>query len=116
MPDGAKRTVAAVQYAMRAAEPYRLTQEDVLFLTWVHRRPDAEELDENELAALRDEFFSRSRACLRASPLPKRYGFGLLFDDEGRIALCPMESAEYRRIVAGGAGYTVVKAMRTSRR
>ncbi|MFO7253008.1 MAG: DUF6157 family protein [Actinomycetes bacterium] len=116
VPDGAKRTVAAVQYAMLAAEPYRLTQEDVLFLTWVHRRPDAEELDENELAALRDEFFSRSRACLRASPLPKRYGFGLLFDDEGRIALCPMESAEYRRIVAGGAGYTVVKAMRTSRR
>jgi len=116
VPDGAKRTVAAVQYAMLAAEPYRLTQEDVLFLTWVHRRPDAEELDENELAALRDEFFSRSRACLRASPLPKRYGFGLLFDDEGRIALCPMESAEYRRIVAGGAGYTVVKAMRPSRR
>lgn len=116
VPDGAKRTVAAVQYAMRAAEPYRLTQEDVLFLTWVRRRPDFGELGENELAALRDEFFSKSRACLRASPLPKRYGFGLLFDGEGRIALCPMESEEYRRIVAGGEGYTVVKAMRTSRR
>ncbi len=116
VPSGEKKTVAALQYEMLAAEPYRLTQEDVLFLTWVRRRPGFGELGENELAALRDEFFSRSRACLRASPLPKRYGFGLLFDGEGRIALCPMESEEYRRIVAGGEGYTVVKAMRTSRR
>lgn len=116
VPRGERRTVAAVQYEMLAAEPYRLTQEDVLFLTWLRRRPDAGDLAGDEVAALREEFFSRSRACLRASPLPKRYGFGLLFDGDGRVALCPMESEEYRRIVAGGAGYTVVKAMRTSRR
>lgn len=113
---GGRRTVAVVQYEMLAAEPYRLTQEDVLFLTWLRRRPEGGEPDENEAARLRDAFFARSRACLRASPLPKRYGFGLLFDAEGRIALCPVESAEYRRIVDGGEGYTVVKAMRTSRR
>lgn len=113
---GGRRTVAVLQYEMLAGRPYRLTQEDVLFLSWLRRHPEAEGLDEDGVAALRDSFFARSQACLRASPLPKRYGFGLLFDGGGRIALCPMESEEYRRIVEGGEGYRVLKAMRTSRR
>jgi hypothetical protein len=113
---GGKATVATVQYELLAERPYRMTQEDVLFLSWLRRRPEAGRLAEDEVAALREEFFSRSQACLRASPLPKKYGFGLLFDGDGRVALCPMESAEYRRIVEGGEGYKVVKAMRSSRR
>ncbi|MEV5410079.1 DUF6157 family protein [Thermopolyspora sp. NPDC052614] len=113
---GGRKTVAVLQYEMLDGRPYRLTQEDVQFLSWVRRRPDADDLREDELAALREEFFSKSQACLRASPLPKKYGFGLLFDGGGRVALCPVESEEYRRIVRGGAGYEVVKAMRSSRR
>jgi hypothetical protein len=90
---GGKATVATVQYELLAERPYRMTQEDVLFLSWLRRRPEAGRLAEDEVAALREEFFSRSQACLR-----------------------PMESAEYRRIVEGGEGYKVVKAMRSSRR
>jgi hypothetical protein len=101
---------------MLEEQPYRLTQADVQFLSWLRRRPGSDGLGEDELAALRDGFFARSQACLRASPLPKKYGFGLLFDGAGRIALCPVESEEYRRIVAGDDGYKVLKAMRTSRR
>ncbi|MFC6082896.1 DUF6157 family protein [Sphaerisporangium aureirubrum] len=107
-------TIAMVQYAMLSAGPGALTQEDVLFETWLRRQEP--EPAAGERPRLRHEFFSRSQACLRASPLPKRHGWGLLFDGEGRVRLCPVESEEYRRIVAGEVpGVTVVKAMRTRR-
>jgi hypothetical protein len=107
-----KPTVATLQYAMIAREPHALTQEDVLFESWHARQsPDLTA----DVAALRQAFFARSQACLRASPLPKQYGFGLLFDRAGRVALCPMESAEYKRLVAGEGEVKVLKAMRTSR-
>ncbi len=70
---------------------------------------------EAERAALRAHFFAKSQACLRASPLPKSYGWGLHFDGEGRVALCPMESEAYRRLVAGADGVKVLKAMRSRR-
>jgi hypothetical protein len=109
-----RQTIAMVQYAMLSAGPGVLTQEDVLFQTWLRRQEPAPAVDTHP--ALRAEFFSRSQACLRASPLPKRHGFGLLFDGDGRVRLCPMESGEYRRIVAGEVpAVTVLKAMRTRR-
>lgn len=64
---------------------------------------------------LRGEFFAKPQACLRTSPLPKKYGFGLRFDCEGRVTLCPVESEEYGRLPAGAEGVTVLKAMRSSR-
>lgn len=114
VPRGGKPTVAAVQYAMLAGDPAGLTQEDVLFETWLRRQdPQPAPAD---VPALRHAFFARSQACLRASPLPKRHGWGLLFDGEGRVRLCPMESEEYRRIVSGDVpGVAVLKAMRTRR-
>ncbi|MEI7025361.1 DUF6157 family protein [Paenibacillus sp. y28] len=33
------------------------------------------------------EFFSKPKACLRTSPLVKKYGWGLGFDAAGKIAL-----------------------------
>lgn len=113
---GQKRTVAAIQYAMLADAPYRHTQEDLLFGTYAAQQGlSAAELDERG-AALRADYFAIARACLRASPLPKRYGWGLHFDDAGRIALYPVDSVEYRAFVAGEAGdLKVMKAMRSRR-
>ncbi|GII80064.1 hypothetical protein Sru01_50460 [Sphaerisporangium rufum] len=108
-----KRTVAGLQYEMLADAPHTLTQEDVLFESWL-RRQDPPPAGPDEVARLRHEFFARSQACLRASPLPKRHGFGLLFDSAGRIALCPMESARYQELLAGDE-VTVLKAMRSRR-
>ncbi|MFI6713053.1 DUF6157 family protein [Nonomuraea sp. NPDC050478] len=116
LPRGGEPTVASVQYELLAADPGALTQEDVLFESWLRRQDDPEP-PQDVRAELRDRFFSRSQACLRASPLPKKHGWGLLFDGTGRITLCPMESDEYQRIVAGEvAGVRVLKAMRTRRR
>ncbi|MGN9836558.1 DUF6157 family protein [Nonomuraea sp. H19] len=85
---GGKKTVAVVQYELIAADPGGLTQEDVLFESWLIRndRPSSER------ARLRAQFFAKPQACLRASPLPKKYGWGLLCDEAGRVRLCPMES------------------------
>lgn len=109
-----------MQYELLSAHPYRFTQDDVLFETWFRRRPGVVpmpgELAEDERAVLREEFFARPQACLRASPLPKKYGFGLHFDADGRAALCPVESEEYARLSARPAGVKVVEAMRSARR
>ena len=111
-----KKTAAVLQYEMLAGNPFGLTQEDVLFESWLAREASAEGLSEEERGLLRDAFFAKPQACLRSSPLPKKYGWGLLFDAEGRVALCPMESEEYQRLAAGGAGgVRVLKALRSSR-
>lgn len=113
---GGKPTVASLQYELLADKPHALTQEDILFQTWLQRQDAAAKYCAAELQQLRSEFFAKPQACLRASPLPKRYGWGVLFDKDGKAALCPMESAEYKRLAAGGeAGLMLVKAMRSQR-
>lgn len=110
---GDKKTVAVLQYEMLAGSPYQCTQEDVLFNSWLERQ-DLGDPSADEVGRLRDEFFSKDQACLRASPLPKKFGWGLSFDDKGGVALCPMESEEYRQRVEGG-DVKVMKAMRFKR-
>jgi hypothetical protein len=113
---GAKKTVAVLQYEMIGQAPYRFTQEDVLFETWVRQQELVGAKPTGSRDELRRQFFATPRACLRASPLPKRYGWGLHFDDEGRVALCPIESEEYRRLRSGElAGLEVLKAFRSSK-
>ena len=115
-PRGGKPTVAVLQYDMLTQRPGRLPQPDVLFGSWLARQehPDVPRAEEE---ALRAAFFAKSQACLRASPLPKKYGWGLLFDHEGRVTLCPMESERYVRILDGAEpAITIRKAMRSSRR
>ena len=67
-----------------------------------------------ELAGRRAEFFSKGQACLRASPLPKSYGWGIHFDAESRVAIYPRCSAEYDRLRADSS-LKQLKAMRSSR-
>jgi len=113
---GGRKTVAVLQYELIAGAPFRLTQEDVLFESWLARQDAPGELSGEERGRLRREFFARPRACLRSSPLPKTYGWGLLFDEPGRVGLCPMESEEYRRLAAGeDPEVKVLKAFRSRR-
>ncbi len=96
---GATKTVAQMQYDMLIDEPFKHTQEDVLFRVWFERQ-DMPDLADDEIAALRTEYFSKGRACLRASPLTKTHGWGIVFDAQGRAALCAVESDEYREHLA----------------
>ena len=111
-PRGAKPTVAVIQYDLLTADPGALTQRDVLFGSWLARQ----DVPGPDVAALRAAFFAKPQACLRSSPLPKKYGWGLLFDHAGRITLCPMESETYANITNGSTpGVTIRKALRSRR-
>jgi hypothetical protein len=107
---GTKKTLAAIQYEMLAGHPYEYTQEDVLFITYLRQNgltPDNE-------AALRKEFYSKPRPCLRSSPLPKKYGWGLHFDANGKIAIYGAETGEYKRL-SNSKELKVMKALRSKR-
>ncbi|HEX2041250.1 MAG TPA: DUF6157 family protein [Acidimicrobiales bacterium] len=109
-------TVSPRREAPGAARPGLPTKprEDVLFESWLARRDLPE--GRPDRGRLREEFFPKAQACLRSSPLPKEYGWGLLFDGDGRVALLPVESADYQRLVArGDTGVKVLKALRPAR-
>jgi hypothetical protein len=61
-----------------------------------------------------DDFLARSHTCLRASSLAKKYGWGFHFDSKGRVALVPVESAEYKRLARDGK-FKQLLAMRSSK-
>ncbi|MGY1743142.1 MULTISPECIES: DUF6157 family protein [unclassified Blastococcus] len=115
-PGTARPSVAALSHALLDGRPYELTSADVLFT--VHA--DRHAVPAEERPAAREAFFARDQACLRASPLGKRYGWGLHADGGGRLALVGRETPEYAEFAAGrvpgtGAPVTVVRAMRSSR-
>lgn len=110
---GATISVPALQHDLLTAHPYRFTLADLIFETHARRLG----LDPAEAAAragaIRADLFARPHPCMRASALPKRYGWGVHHDDAGRIALVPVESPEYHRFASGQvAGVAVVPAMR----
>ncbi len=115
-PHRGRPTVATIQYELLADAAYTITQEDVLFLTYLAKQEiNPGKLDDRE--QLRAEYFAVPRACLRASPLPKQFGWGIHFDGDGRAALHGVGSARYLHLSSGSVdGPTVVPAMRTSRR
>lgn len=113
---GANTTVAAVQYDMLADHPHEFDSEEVIFESWYRRQPNAAELSLDEKASMREQFFSKPQACLRASPLAKTYGWGLLFNDEGKVALVARDSDRYQELTrSGDSDVRLVKAMRSRR-
>lgn len=94
-PVAAQPSIAATHYRLIAEQPYGRTSDDVVFET--HAVRSGVPVDD---AAAREEFFSVGRACLRSSPLGKRYGWGLHHDAEGRVALVARDSDEYARLAA----------------
>ncbi len=105
-----KISVANIQFEMISKNPYKFTSDDVLFQVYAARK----DLTESELEEARKEFFSKGQACLRASPLTKRYGWGVHHDSEGKIALVGYDSEAYRKF-SEDKSLKVVKAMKSSR-
>jgi len=107
---GDKKSIANLQFELIANQPYRLTSDDVVFGVYAARN----DLTQSELAEARELFFSKGQACLRASPLTKRYGWGVHNDSSGKIAIYGCETVEYERLMHD-KGVKVVKAMKSSR-
>jgi hypothetical protein len=114
-PTRATPSTAELTHRMIAEHPYRYTSDDVIFTVWADRNGIAE----SDRPAARAEFFSKGQPCLRSSDLGKRYGWGVHSDAEGRVAIFPLHSAEYRLLATGvapdGADVVVKRAMRSSR-
>jgi hypothetical protein len=111
------KTKPSIEFELIANQPYVYTQEELLYEVHVrHKNIPPEELSVNG-TRMRDEFFQKPTACLRASMLPKKYGWGIHFNAEGKIALVPVESADYQSFVEGQKGKVkVLAAMRNSRK
>lgn|SRR5690606_30464505 len=103
-------TVATLQFNLLWEHPYTLTSDDILFQVYARRngiRPA--DLDQEKA-----KFFSKGQPCFRASPLTKRYGWGIHADHEGKMALYARESEEYQRFLSD-PGISVVRAMKSKR-
>lgn len=107
---GGKPTVASIQFELLNGNPYKYTSDDVIFLVHALRNG----IDKVKFPQARNDFFSKAQACLRASPLAKRYGWGVHHDSEGRIAIFAIESVEYARLTKDNA-LKQLKAMRSKR-
>lgn len=108
---GEKRTVANLQFEMLYENPYQYTSDHIIFSAFAQRKGFAS----HQLEAERERFFSKGQPCFRASPLTKRYGWGIHSDAEGKVALYALESEAYRQFVADES-LKKVKAMRSKRK
>jgi hypothetical protein len=107
---GDSKTVANIQFEMINKNPYKYTSDDVLFQVFALKN----DLTESELEKAREQFFSKGQPCFRASPLTKRYGWGVHNDKDGKIALFGLESEEYQKLSKNNE-LKVVKAMKSSK-
>ncbi|HEV7383109.1 MAG TPA: DUF6157 family protein, partial [Dyadobacter sp.] len=105
-----KKTIANMQFDLISRHPYQFTSDEVLFKIFAEKK----DLTESELEEARKEFFSKGQACLRASPLPKQYGWGIHHDHEGKVAMYGVGTDKYENLKNDSAIKTV-KAMRSSK-
>jgi hypothetical protein len=104
------KSVANIQFEILKKNPYKFTSDDVLFQVFDQRK----DLTENELDHARQDYFSKGQPCFRASPLTKRYGWGIHHNAEGKIAMYGCETVEYENFL-NDKNTKVFKAMRSSK-
>lgn len=89
-PPTKEGTIAERQFARLSAAPYAMTSDELLLAVENDRKGDV----------TAEEFFAKPLACLRVSPLVKKHGYGLHHDAKSRVALVPVESAAYKRLMS----------------
>jgi len=107
---GDKKTVANYQFEMVYENPYKYTSDEILFTVFARRK----DIPENEWEEQKQVFFSKGQPCFRASPLTKRYGWGIHSDEKGRVAMYAADSKEYKDFLKNKS-IEKTKAMRSKR-
>ncbi len=108
---GDNKSVANLQFEMLYDHPYQFTSDDILFSVFAQRK----DIPKEEWEEARQQFFSKGQPCFRASPLTKRYGWGVHSNAAGKIALYGAESEAYQKLVEDES-IKKVKAMRSKRK
>ena len=107
---GTAKTIANMQFEMIGDSPYKYTSDDVLFHCFAAKN----KIVKSQLKTAREQFFSKGQPCFRASPLTKRYGFGIHSDKNGKIALYGCDTVGYKKL-SKDKKLKVVKAMKSSK-
>lgn len=105
-----KKSIANYQFDLLKNNPYKYTSDDIFFKVFAIRN----DLTEQEMTLEREKFFSKGKPCFRASPLTKKYGFGIHSNADGKVAIFAMESEEYEQFTKR-QDLKVVKAMRSKK-
>lgn len=108
---GGKKTVANYQFELLKENPYKFTSDEVFLKINAIRK----DLIESELEAERLKFFSKGQPCFRASPLGKKFGWGVHSNAEGKVAIYGRETEEYQAFLEN-EDIKKVKAMRSKRK
>ena len=91
-----KKTAHLIQYELLTGQPYTYDHESLIYEVYVRRKEIPEALLKTDKPEIWAELFAKGHPCMRASSLVKRYGFGAHYNEEGKIAIYPMESRTYK--------------------
>ena len=86
--------MANLQFDLLYDHPYRYPSDEILFSVFATRKEIARAEMEQEC----QRYFSKGQPCFRASPLTKRYGWGIHANAEGKLAMISSDSAAYRQL------------------
>jgi len=109
-PEKQDPTIARMQYEMIDEHPYRYTSDEVIFAIYAAKN----RIETADIEPQRAAFFSKGQACLRSSPLGKRYGWGIHFNSESKIALYARGSEAYARL-SNDTTLKQLKAMKSAK-
>jgi Family of unknown function (DUF6157) len=107
---GGKKTKAVVEYQLLAEHPYTYTEQDIAFEVYAALH----EIPTQDRPTVREQFLRKGHPHLRASPLAKRYGWGIHNNADGKVALIAVESPEYQQLL-NDPRITKIKAFRSTR-
>ena len=110
---GGKKTVAVLQYELLTEKPDHFTEQELYFRVHCLREGISEKQAERDREAIWSRLFAKPQACLRASPLPKSYGWGVRYNAKGCIRLIPVGTPEYDK--AAASDLKQLPAMRSKR-
>jgi len=105
-----KQSIANIQFDIIINNPYTYTSDDVLFIVLTRKL----DLIEDDYEDARRRFFSKGQACLRSSPLTKRYGWGIHCNEFGKVSIFGVETDKYQELL-NDSTVTKIKALRSSR-
>jgi len=108
---GDKKSIANLQFDLLFEQPYQHTSDDIFFAVFALRK----DISKREMKEQRAIFFSKGQPCFRASPLTKRYGWGIHSNAEGKVAMFGMETKAYQELLSDHE-IKKVKAMRSKRK
>ncbi|AZA76337.1 hypothetical protein EG347_01745 [Chryseobacterium sp. G0186] len=110
-PEKKQKTLANLQYEQIIRHPYQYSSDDIIFECYAFKN----DISESEKKEAKHQFFSKGQACLRSSPLAKRYGFGIHHNLEGKVAIYAVESEKYQKLL-NDPSIVKTKAMRSKRK